>query len=190
MNYKNESSNKILSPTELQIPPPADETKFEELCLDLYRQEFGASTQPHGRKGQKQHGVDIFAQQEKGEKVIGIQCKKRDYQKGKITEKELLAEVDKAKKFTPVLKRFILATTCQRDANIQKRACHLTEEHKKNNLFSVEIHSWDEIKLLLDKHHEVYQQYYGDYPSLQYKKSNQKYVDSAFIKDNIPFSSY
>ena len=55
-----------------QIPPPEDETAFEELCLDLYRSEFGDRAQLHGRKGQRQHGVDIVVL----DKDIGIQCKK------------------------------------------------------------------------------------------------------------------
>ncbi len=156
--------SKILTPKELQIPPPADEKKFEELCLDLYRQEFGGSAQLHGRKGQKQHGVDIVIQHELANSIvnIGVQCKKREQKNGKITEKELLQEVEKAKNLKPALNKFILATTCQRDANIQKTAWQLTTEHKKDNLFSVEIHSWDEIKELLDKYLEIYQKYYGN----------------------------
>jgi len=31
------------------------------MCLDLYKEEFGEPTQIHGRQGQKQYGVDIFA---------------------------------------------------------------------------------------------------------------------------------
>ncbi len=155
------SSNNIFTPRELQIPPPADETKFEQLCLDLYKQEFGEPTQLHSSKGQSQQGVDIFSQYEESEGSIGIQCKKREYPTGKITEQELQEEVEKAKSFEPPLKRFILATTCKRDANIQKTARLLTEKHSKNNLFSVEIHSWDEIKELLSKYPKVYQQYYG-----------------------------
>ena len=96
------SSNRMFTLKELQIPPPESETRFEELCLDLYRKEFGESTQLHGRKGQRQQGIDIFSQykSEDGSIVnIGIQCKKRDHYKGKITEKELIEEVKKAKNF-------------------------------------------------------------------------------------------
>ena len=144
------------SPSELQISPPDNEERFENLCLDLYRKELGEPIQKNGRGGQAQKGVDIFIQDQQ----IGIQCKKRQYE-GKLTRKELVIEVEKAKKFTPSLERFILATTCKRDSKIQKEARLLSEEHKKQKLFPIEIHSWDEIKELFDKYPEVHRKYYG-----------------------------
>ena len=143
-------------PSQSQLPPPANEELFEALCLDLYKAEFGGKTQKNGRRGQSQNGVDIFA----SDQDIGVQCKKRDYQKGKITEKELKEEVKKAMRFQPPLRRFILAATCQRDVKIQEAARKISKKHQKENLFSVEIHSWDEIKELLDKHPKVYEKHY------------------------------
>ena len=142
-------------PSELQLPPPESGEAFENLCLSLYREEFGEA-QKNGRSGQKQNGVDIFASGD-----IGIQCKKREL-KGKITEKELRAETEKAKKFKPPLKKFILAASCERDADIQEKARIISAEHKKEHLFSVEIHSWDEIKALLDKYSKVCRKYPDD----------------------------
>ena len=144
-----------LKPSECQIPPPENEEKFEDLCLDLYRTEFGDKTQKNGTQGQSQNGVDIFVP----DQHIGIQCKKRKFNK-KILESELKEEVEKAKNFQPALKRFILATTCKRDVNIQKIARLISEDHKKQNFFSVEIHSWDEIKALFDRHPKIYERYY------------------------------
>ena len=145
--------------SDLQIPPPADETTFEKLCLDLYRAEFGDKTQLHGRRGQKQHGVDIFVP----DKNIGIQCKKIDFNKQNTQDeiiKILKEEIEKAKNFQPPLKRFILAITCKRDAKIQKEARLISKRHKDQDLFSVEVHSWEDIKDLLDKHPTVCQKYY------------------------------
>ena len=179
-------------PSTLQIPPPDDEKDFEELCLALYTKEFGVLThkkdckepaQIHGTKGQAQQGVDIFAPNN-----IGIQCKKRDYKTGQITKKELREEVKKAKKYnTPPLKRFILASTCKRDAHLQREARLITEEHKKENCFSVEIHSWDEIKQLFDKYPEVYQKYYGCMPAQPVQSrptpENSLVVPSSFVTE-------
>ena len=157
----------------LQIPPPDNGEIFEKLCLDLYKAEFGNQTQRNGRSGQAQNGVDIFAPG-----AIGIQCKKRDIIKGEITEKELKAAVQKAKRFKSLLKRFIFAATCKRDAKIQKAARLISEKHHKQNLFSVEIHSWEEIKELLDKHPEVYNKHYP-----QYQKTDiQTFSAPALIK--------
>ncbi len=144
-----------LKPSDLQIPPPENGAQFENLCLDLYKAKFGDKTQKNGRQGQTQNGVDIFVP----DQSIGIQCKKRDY-KSNITKKELREEVKKAKNFKPALKRFILATTCKRSAPIQETARLISKEQEKQNLFSVEIHSWEEIKDLLSKYPKVYQKYY------------------------------
>ncbi|MDE0119648.1 MAG: hypothetical protein OXM55_06555 [Bdellovibrionales bacterium] len=158
-----------LNPSDFQIPPPENEEQFESLCLDLYKSEFGDQTQRNGRRGQSQDGVDIFVQDQQ----IGIQCKKKDLN-DKIKKSELKEEVKKAKNFKPPLKRYILATTCKRDAEIQKVARLISENHKNQNLFSIEIHSWYEIKEFLDKHSEVYEKYY---PSSQKAPS----INSAII---------
>ena len=139
----------------LQIPPPENGDQFEDLCLDLYKAEFGEKTQKYGRQGQSQEGIDIFVP----DQYIGIQCKKKDLN-DEIKESELKDEIQKAKTFKPLLKRFILATTCKRDAKIQKAARLISETHKNQNLLSVEIHSWGEIKPLFDKYPEVYEKYY------------------------------
>ncbi len=139
----------------LQIPPPENEVEFENLCLDLYKLKFGDKTQKNGSRGQSQNGVDIFC----SDRHIGIQCKKKDLSK-KVTDRELKTEIQKAKKFQPALKRFILATTCKRDAKIQKTARLISEEHKNQKLFSVEIQSWDDIKTLFDEYPEIYEKYY------------------------------
>ena len=146
-----------LKPSDFQIPPPENEEQFERLCLDLYKLKFGDQTQRNGRRGQPQDGVDIFVQ----DQHIGIQCKKKD-SNDKITKSELNEEVKKAKNFKPPLKRYILATTCKRDAKIQEEARLISDRHKKQNLFSVEIHSWSEVKILLDKYPEIYKTYYPD----------------------------
>ena len=147
-----------LKSSNLQIPPPENGERFEELCLDLYKAEFGDKTQKNGRQGQSQNGVDIFV----SDQHIGIQCKKREFDK-RVTETELREEVKKAKNFRPLLQRFILATTCKRDTIIQKTARLVSENHRKQNLFSVEIHSWEEIKSLLDTHPDVYEKYYPNF---------------------------
>ena len=151
-----------LKPSDFQIPPPENEEQFERLCLDLYKLEFGDQTQRNGRRGQSQDGVDIFVQ----DQHIGIQCKKKD-SNDEIKDSELKEEVKKAKNFKPPLKIYILATTCKRDTKIQEVARLISENHKSQNLFSVEIHSWYEIKDLLDKHPEVYEKYYSSPSSRQ-----------------------
>ena len=160
-------------PSDCQIPPPENEEKFEDLCLDLYKAEFGDKAQKNGKRGQSQTGVDIFIP----DQDIGIQCKKREFNK-KIIESELKEKVEKAKNFQPALKRLILATTCKRDVNIQKIARLISKEHKKQNFFSVEIHSWNEIKALFDKYPKIYESYYF-YHTSPYKTSD-FYIENQY----------
>ena len=157
-------------PSDSQIAPLDSGERFEKMCLDLYKKEFKeSSVQMNGRRGQKQNGVDISVP----DQYIGIQCKKRDLN-DEITKKELTEWVEEAKNFEPPLKKFILATTCKRDAKIQKEARLLSEEHKKQDLFSIRIDSWDEIKKLLDKYPDIYQKYYGNLHSDPYKLNRHK----------------
>src|ERR1035441_4722315 len=133
--------------------PPNDATAFESLCQDLWKdiwQDPGALK--NGRRGQKQDGVDIFGH-EKGA-LVGIQCKQKDGRLwAKVTEAELEAEVAAARRFKPKLARFILATTAPRDAAIQRRANQLTEQHRRQKLFSVEVWAWEDIW------HELYRRF-------------------------------
>jgi formylglycine-generating enzyme required for sulfatase activity len=133
--------------------PPNDVTAFESLCQDLWKdiwQDPGALK--NGRRGQKQDGVDIFGH-EKGA-LVGIQCKQKDGRLwAKVTEAELEAEVAAARRFKPKLARFILATTAPRDAAIQRRANQLTEQHRRQKLFSVEVWAWEDIW------HELYRRF-------------------------------
>ena len=110
--------------------PPNDSTAFESLCLDLWKYIWQDSdAQKHGRRGQRQDGVDIFGH-ENGS-VAGLQCKQKDGRLwAKVTPDELTAEVVAARRFKPKLVRFILATTATRDTVVQQRANELTDEHK------------------------------------------------------------
>lgn len=174
-------------PSDFQIPPPESGEEFEQMCLDLYEEEFKESlVQRNGRRGQAQDGVDIFVEDQN----IGIQCKEKDLIRGKITEKELTDEVEKAKNFKPTLKKFILVTTCKRDAKIQEKARLLSEGHRKQNLFSIEIHSWDEIKELFDKYSDIFQKYYGNLCRQQIPKENIQTLSNSISIKSIKSDSH
>ena len=124
--------------------PPNDPTAFESLCLDLWRDIWQEHAQKNGRSGQPQAGVDVFGQRQG--MWIGVQCKQKDGMlRRKVTITELDEEVAAAKRFTPPLSTFILATTGSRDVALQQRARELTEQHRDQGIFSVEIWSWDDI---------------------------------------------
>jgi len=125
-------------------PPPNDPVAFESLCLDLWKEIWGVDSgaQKHAGDGQGQTGVDVLGRYK--HQWVGVQCKQKDG-RARLKVKELEEEVEAAKKFEPPLAKFIVATTCSRDAKLQKRARELTELHQEQSLFTVEVWSWEEI---------------------------------------------
>lgn len=145
-----------------QIPPPANWQDFESLCCDLWREIWeDPNTQKNGRQGQPQHGVDVWGRPNQGSSYAGVQCKGKDnYADKSITEDEVLAVVEKAKSFSPLLSEFIIATTGKRDVDIQEIARTITEEHRRENSFSVHIWSWEDIVSRLEEFPHIIAEYY------------------------------
>ncbi|HXU31115.1 MAG TPA: hypothetical protein VN851_11105, partial [Thermoanaerobaculia bacterium] len=140
-------------------PPPNEPTAFESLCLDLWEEIWGpeSGAQKNGRSGQPQAGVDVFGK--RGDRWIGVQCKQKDgLLRSKLTTAELDEEIRKvlgkevkgktSPPFEPALSEFLFATTGPRDAEIQKTARRLAEEHGAG--FSVAVWAWQDIW------HEIY----------------------------------
>lgn len=130
-----------------QIPPPANWQDFESLCCDLWRAIWqDPNTQRNGRQGQPQHGVDVSGRPNENHLWAGVQCKGKDnYANKLLTENEVLDEVEKAKKFTPKLSEFIIATTGPKDSRIEELARKITEGHFRDALFSVHVWGWSDI---------------------------------------------
>jgi hypothetical protein len=147
----------MLSFSKLQVPPPSNWQDFESLCCDLWREIWrDPNTQKNGRQGQPQNGVDIFGRPEQGLQWAGIQCKGKDnYSDKSLTEDEVRCEVEKAKSFTPKLSQFIIATNGLKDGRLQELARSITEDHLRDDLFSVHISAWEDIKNILEGFPEV-----------------------------------
>lgn len=125
--------------------PPDDEKDFESLCLALWKDIWkDSNASKNGRNGQAQAGVDIFGQ--RNGKWFGIQCKvKKALRDRDVEEQTLKTAVEAAKQFRPPLTGFILATSGRADAKLQHLARELTQRHRTEGLFTVDVWSWDEI---------------------------------------------
>src|SRR3972149_6158774 len=145
-----------------EIPPPSNWQDFETLCCDLWREIWkDPNTQKNGRQGQPQNGVDIFGRPDQGNHWAGIQCKGKDnYSDKSLTEGEVRREVEKAKSFTPKLSQFIVATTGLKDGRLQELARSITEKQLRNDLFSIHIWAWEDIKNRLESFPEVTAKHY------------------------------
>jgi hypothetical protein len=103
-----------------QIRKPENWQDFEELCKLLWGEIWDCpEIKKNGRSGQNQNGVDICGIPNGENGYYGIQCKGKDeYTKAILTEKEVLFEIEKAKQFKPLLRKFYFATTANKDEKI------------------------------------------------------------------------
>lgn len=145
-----------------QLARPADWQAFERLCFDLYREIWGdPNALMHCRAGQPQAGVDVYGRDVRG-RLTGVQCKGKNAVYGaELTKRELREEVEKAKRFTPPLDVFLLATTSPSDVRIQQVARDIDHAHRAVGLFEVHVVAWDTLQLLLAKHHRVARDHLG-----------------------------
>lgn len=142
----------MIAPT--QIQRPTNWQDFESLCKKLWGEiwECPNSIKKNGRSGQAQHGVDVYGIPKGETMYYGIQCKyKEDYTKSQLTQKEIDTEIEKAKTFKPALKVLIFATSANKDAKIEEYIRVKHAQHMQENLFGIEIFSWEDIVDLISE---------------------------------------
>lgn len=149
-----------------QIAPPKEWGTFEDLCHALFKRVWhDPLAQKNGRRGQAQHGVDVFGSPNGDRRSCrGAQCKGKDSNYGsKAKWSEVLAEIAKAEKFSPKLDEWIFATTAPADALLQKAARELSVERRAKGLFSVDVLGWEEIQALMVDAPEVVAEFYPEH---------------------------
>jgi len=140
---------------------PENWQDFESLCKKLWGEIWLCSEiKKNGRTGQKQYGVDVYGIPKEEEQYYGIQCKgKDDYTNANLTEKEIDAEIEKAKTFKPSLKKFYFATTANKDSSIEEYVRQKNIENRKSNLFEIHIFCWEDIVDLIEENKKTYDWY-------------------------------
>jgi hypothetical protein len=85
------------TPATAQLPPPNSWDEFEDLCADLFQEEWRDwHVVRHGREGQRQDGVDIYGRPN-GADYSGVQCKgKKLFPPKKLKISDIDGEVEKA----------------------------------------------------------------------------------------------
>lgn len=149
-----------------QIAPPKEWGTFEDLCHALFKLVWqDPLAQKNGRRGQAQHGVDVFGSPNGDRRSYrGVQCKGKDSNYGSKTEwLEVVTEIAKAEKFSPKLDEWIFATTAPVDATLQKAARELSVKRKAEGLFSVDVLGWEEIQALMAGAPEVITKFYPEH---------------------------
>ncbi len=148
----------------MKLFPPKDEKEFESLCLALWKQILrDPNAQFNGRRGQRQHGVDLFGKRPETLDWVGVQCKVRS--DGTLTEDDIISDAKKARNFNPRLSELVFATTAPRDESLQAFARELTEQNAKSGSFVVSVFSWDDILLELSEESnlDICRRFYDDF---------------------------
>ena len=142
----------------VDFPKIGEGTSFEKFCEALWKNTLSDEYQieTFGRNGQTQHGVDVACISK--DEVIGIQSKRRK----KLTTDMIDVEINKAKKFSPKLNKFIIATTLDKDAKLQSHVFNKSIQNQNNGLFKVEIIFWDGItdKILNESDVDLYKNFF------------------------------
>lgn len=149
-----------------QIAPPKEWGTFEDLCHALFKRVWrDPLAQKNGRRGQAQHGVDVFGSESSDRRSYrGVQCKGKESNYGSEAElPEVLEEIAKAEKFSPPLEKWIFATTAPTDAKLQKHARELSVERRARGMFSVDVLGWEEIQALLADAPDVIAEFYPEH---------------------------
>jgi len=140
---------------------PANWQDFESLCKKLWGEIWNSSDiRKNGRNGNNQHGVDVYGIPDGENQYYGIQCKGKDeYTDKHFTEDEINIEIEKAKSFLPPLKKYYLATTAVKNADIEQFVRQKNIESIKSGLFSIELYSWEDIVELIDENKRTHDWY-------------------------------
>jgi tetratricopeptide (TPR) repeat protein len=125
-------------------PYPESDQEFEDLCVELLRLHWKRPLMKrYGIPGQRQHGVDIV-DPTFTTPFHAAQCKLRESHK-LFRGKELRAEVDAAKQFTPKLDHYAIITTAKIPTETDDELIIINREHSQDGLFTVEIIKYDTL---------------------------------------------
>lgn len=155
---------------QLQLRKPSNWQDFELLCKKLWGEIWKCedTIQRNGRLGQKQNGVDVYGIPLGRSQYYGVQCKGKDeYTHAQLTKTEIDNEIEKACNFKPALKRFIFASTSNKDAEIEEYIRCKNIENITSGGFEIFVSFWEDIVDLLEDNEKTYKWYLNN---CQYKQ--------------------
>lgn len=145
-----------------QLRKPSNWQDFELLCKKLWGEIWKCedTIQRNGRQGQKQDGVDVYGMPQGSACYYGIQCKGKDeYTHAQLTKEEIDREIEKARGFKPALKRFIFATTSNKDSEIEEYIRCKNIDSIAAGGFEIFASFWEDIVDLLEDNDKTYKWY-------------------------------
>jgi hypothetical protein len=145
------------TPTLMYLPKTKSEDEFENICVDILKYSYNISFSRYGRKGQKQHGIDIYCDADNGKRLVA-QCK--NYLSSKADELNVQIEKDiEAAKEQFDIDTFIIMTAHERDTSVQDFISKLKDKHT----FNLELWFWEDIQGKIIESSELLHRYYPSY---------------------------
>ena len=138
------------------IPYPANAETFETWCRWIAFYEIGdPSADFYGRKGQKQHGIDVIATRG-GESRVGIQSKTRENSSDEKIRKLFEKDFNESLLIRPPLTEFIFCTTHPNSTKLQDVAQELQQaQHKKGRKITVTYSGYGTIQNIIRGYPEL-----------------------------------
>lgn len=143
---------------------PENWQDFESLCKKLWGEiwQIPNKIKKNGRLGQEQAGVDVYGIPKDETKYWGIQAKgKDDYSNAKLSEKEILQEIEKAKKFLPELGVYIIASSSNKDAKIEEFVRLQDIKNQAEGSFEILLYCWEDMVDLIEENRQTLNWYLG-----------------------------
>lgn len=141
---------------------PENWQDFELLCKKLFGEVWNCKNtiKKNGRAGQAQAGVDVYGVPKGEEGYFGIQCKgKDDYTQAQLSTSEIIEEIAKARTFEPPLKTFLIATSANKDAQIETFIRKEDLKSRKEGGFEIVYYAWEDLVDLIEENRETFQWY-------------------------------
>ena len=144
-----------------RLQKPENWQDFESLCLNLWGEiwDVADTIKKNGRPGQKQAGVDIYAVPKGKENYWGIQCKCKD-DNAKLLKTEIEKIIQEAAKFKPRFEGLIIASTSDKDADIEEYVREKDLENRNKGKFQIHLFCWEDIVERIRENKRTYQYYF------------------------------
>lgn len=141
-----------------QLPIPTDSLEFEKMLMDYARSVYHAPASLYGRKGQKQHGIDVIV--DTNPRTF-IQCK--DYQRTSVTTSKIDSWIAEAENHPISFTHFVIAVTAPIDAKIQEYVYRVSDERAKEGKYTVSILFWADIEHVIKIDPNLLRIYYPEF---------------------------
>lgn len=143
-----------------RIPQPSNPDDFERVGLKLLQRRWeNPSLQLYGRRGQRQHGIDIF-DPTASVPHRAAQCKMYEPLEA-LTLQVIRDAVKEALQFNPKLDVFAILTTAKQSTDAQQVVKEINLEHQAAGLFVVEYLPWAAVEDLLNEFPDIRSQFYS-----------------------------